>query len=133
MSGPCSSRRRWTRSTAAGVAITRATVDMARLPETRGLEEAERLRRVADEQVLRLLVVLQHHLVVLAADARLLVPAERGVGRVEVVAVRPHAAGLDAAAHAVGGVAVARPHAGAEAVERVVGDGQRFRLVLERG
>src|SRR6185503_10707410 len=56
---------------------------------------------------------------------------ERRVRRVEVVAVGPHAAGLDAAAHAVGRVAVARPNAGAEAVERVVGHGERFGLGLE--
>ena len=54
----------------------------------------------------------------------------RGVG---VVAVGPDAAGLDGAAHAVGDVAVAAPHAGAQAVERVVGNGQGFGFVLEGG
>jgi hypothetical protein len=42
-------------------------------------EEAERVLRVADQQVLGLLVVVQHHLVVLPADAGLLVAAERRV------------------------------------------------------
>ena len=65
-------------------------------------EEPELLRAVADEQILGLLVVVEHHLVILAADARLLVAAERRVRRVGVVAVGPHAAGLDGAAHAVG-------------------------------
>ena len=97
------------------------------------LEEAQRLGRVGHEQVLGLLVVREHHLVVLAADARALVAAEGGVGRVEVVAVGPDAAGLDAAPHPVGGVAVAGPDAGAEPVERVVGDVERLGLVLERG
>jgi hypothetical protein len=72
----------------------------------------------------------QHHLVVLPAHARFLVAAERGVpGR--VVAVGPHAAGLDGAAHAVRHVAVAAPHAGAQAVEGVIGQGQGFFLVLK--
>ena len=70
---------------------------------------------------------------VLAADAGGLVAAERGVGRVLVVAVGPHAAGLDRAAHPVGPVGVARPDAGAEAVERVVGDLERLGVVGERG
>src|SRR5580765_2688558 len=56
--------------------------------------EPERVRAVRDEQVLGLLVVLQHHLVVLAADARLLVAAEGGMRGIGVVAVGPHAAGL---------------------------------------
>jgi hypothetical protein len=89
-------------------------------------EEPERLRAVADQQVLRLLVVVEHHLVVLATDAALLVAAERRVRRVDVVAVGPDAAGLDAAAEPVGGVDVARPDAGAQAVERVVRQLQRL-------
>src|ERR1700687_276204 len=58
-------------------------------------EEAECLRAVTDQHVLRLLIVIEHHLVRLAADARLLVATERGVRRISVVAVGPHAAGLD--------------------------------------
>src|SRR3990167_6193229 len=66
-----------------------------------GSEEAHRLRIVGDQEVLGVLVVGQHHLVVLAADAGLLVAPERGVRRVQVVAVGPHAAGLERAAGAV--------------------------------
>src|SRR5665648_989679 len=95
-------------------------------------EQTHGLLVVTDQQVLVLAVLLDHHLVVLAADARHLVPAERRSGRVVVVAVGPHPTGLDPAAHPVGAVAVARPHAGAEAVLRVVGDPQRVRLVGER-
>lgn len=73
------------------------------------LEEAELLRRVRHEKIFRLLVVVQHHAVGLAADARLLVAAEGRVGRVRVVAVGPDAARLDGAARAVGGVRVAGP------------------------
>ena len=61
-------------------------------------EEAQRLGVVAHQQVLGLLVVVEHHLVGLAADAGLLVPAERRMRGVRVVAVRPDAAGLDLAA-----------------------------------
>ena len=53
--------------------------------------------------------------------------------RVGVVAVGPDPAGLDRATHAVGDVAVAAPDAGAQAVERVVGDLERLGLVLEGG
>src|SRR6478735_622030 len=52
-------------------------------------EEAESLARVAHQQVLGLLVVVQHHQVVLAPDAGLLVAAERRMRGVLVVAVRP--------------------------------------------
>ena len=44
------------------------------------LEQASLLLRVGDEQVLGLLVVAEHHEVGLAAEAGLLVAAERGVG-----------------------------------------------------
>src|SRR5574338_325033 len=107
MSGPCFARSRSMRATAASVAITRLTVGMGTpVPspgpppaadpgrEGRELEEPQRLRRVADEQVLGLLVVVQHHPVRLPADARLLVAAEGGVRRVQVVAVGPDAARL---------------------------------------
>src|SRR5699024_11883561 len=58
-------------------------------------EEALRPLRVGDEQVLGLLVVVEHHAVVLAAEAGLLVAAERRVRRVLVVGVGPHAPGRD--------------------------------------
>src|SRR5690606_6373585 len=48
-------------------------------------------------------------------------------------AVGPDAARLDPAAHAVGAVDVAGPDPGAQAELRVVGDRQRFGLVLEGG
>src|SRR5690606_5214123 len=45
-------------------------------------EETERIDVVAHQQVLGLLVVVEHHLVGLATDAGLLVAAERGMRRV---------------------------------------------------
>src|SRR5450631_4016827 len=98
------------RRTAAGVASTRVAE----------LEEAKLVGAVVHENVLGLLVVVEHVLMVLAADAGLLVSAERSVGGIGVVAVHPDAAGLDSAAHLEDGAGVARPHAGAQAVERVV-------------
>ena len=88
--------------------------------------------RVGHHQVLGLLVVVEHHLVVLPADAGLLVAAERRVRGIDVVAVDPHPAGLDVAAGPVGGVAVAAPHPGAQAVEGVVGDRDRVVVIGER-
>src|SRR3546814_7696562 len=98
---------------------------------TTASEEAQRLGRIADQQVLRLLIMVQHHLVRLAPDARLLVSAKGRMGRIGVVAIGPDAPGLDGAAHAIGGVAVAAPHPRAQAIERVVCDVQRLRLDLE--
>src|SRR5271156_6783327 len=95
------------------------------------LEEPERLGAVADQHVLGVLIVIEHHLVVFAADAGLLVTAEGGVRRIGVIAVGPDAAGLDSPPKAVGAVAVSRPDAGAEAIERIVGDAERVVLILE--
>src|SRR6202000_853075 len=97
------------------------------------LEETLRVLRVGHEQVLGLLVVVQHHLVVLTADTGLLVPAERGVRRVSVVAVRPDPPGLDVAAGPVSRVGVPGPDAGAEAVQRVVGGLDGVVVVVELG
>src|SRR4051812_13018576 len=148
ISSPCRPRSSSISASAASVATTWATVSglvsVMKIPSwlQRGAaraappcaisEEPERLVAVADQQGLGLLIVVQHHLVVLAPDARLLVAAERRMRRIGVIAVRPDPAGLDAAAHAEGGVHVARPHARAQPVERVVGDRQRLFLVLER-
>src|SRR6516225_7290493 len=89
-------------------------------------EEAELLRAVADQEVFGLLVVIEHHLVGFTPDARLLVAAERRMRRIGVIAVGPDPTGLDGAAEAVAAVGVPAPDAGAEAIERVVGDRQRF-------
>src|SRR5438067_11126819 len=97
-----------------------------------GLEEPEWIRVIADQHTLGLRVVLEHHAVVLTADAGRLVAAERRVCRVLVVAVGPHPAGLDCAAHAERAAAVARPHAGSESVQRVVCDLESLLLGAER-
>ena len=60
-----------------------------------GLEKAELAGRVAHQHTLSLLVVRQHHFVVFAADAGFFVAAKCRVGGVEVVAIGPHAPGLD--------------------------------------
>src|SRR3954469_18822429 len=96
-------------------------------------EEAQLLRAVADQQVLGLLVVIQHHLVGLAADTRLLVTAERGMRRIGMVAIGPDAACLDGAAETIEPARIAAPDTGAETVERVVGDRERLVVILEGG
>src|SRR5205823_1612966 len=98
ISGPCIPVRRRSRSAAASVSNTFSTMSS---------EETELGGAVADQQVLGLLVVVEHHLVVLPADAGVLVPAERRVGGVRVVVVRPHPSGLDLPAGAVRRVDVA--------------------------
>src|SRR5262245_24250982 len=89
-------------------------------PVSLGLsEEADGLGVLSPQEVLGLLLAVEHHAVILAAEARLLVSAECGMCGVQVVAVHPDAPALDRAPRAVGRVGVTRPHAGAEAVERV--------------
>src|ERR1700744_5366109 len=97
------------------------------------LEETLRVLRVGHEKVLRLLVVVQHHLVVLAADTGLLVATERGVRRVGVVAVRPDPPGLDVAAGPVRRIGGPGPDAGAKAVQRVIGGLDGVVVVVELG
>src|SRR6478609_6721117 len=79
MSLPCLAVRRSIASSAASVATIRSATALLL-----GSEEAERLGVIADQQALGLAVVLEHHLVVLAADAGGLVAAERRVGGVLV-------------------------------------------------
>ena len=85
---------------------------------TRCSKEPELVLVHRDKHVLGLAVVVEHHLVRLAPEAALLVPAERGVCRICVVAVDPHAARLDGARHLVHLVRVAGPDPGPEAVPR---------------
>src|SRR5215475_539233 len=87
-------------------------------------EKAELLGAVAHQHVLRLLIVIEHHLVGFAPDTRLLVSAERRVRRIGVIAVGPNASRLDRATEAIEPVRVTTPDASAEAIERVVGDRQ---------
>src|SRR5450755_2782251 len=75
----------------------------------------------------------QHHLVRLAPEARLLVAAECRMRGIEMVAVRPHTSGPHLAANTICGVAVARPHGGAQPVNSVVGDFDRVLNRLELG
>src|SRR4051794_31117589 len=96
-------------------------------------EEPQCFGRIADQQVLRLLIVIQHHLVGLAADPELFVSSERRVRGIGVITVRPDATGLDCAAHAVARVGIAGPHAGTETVQCVVRNLQRLTLILESG
>src|SRR6266536_1625129 len=97
------------------------------------LEEAELLRAVADQEVLGLLIVIEHHLVGLAADTRLLIAPERRMRRIGVVAVGPNAAGLDRTPEPVAAIGIAAPYPGAEAVQRVIGDRQCLVVGLEGG
>ena len=106
----------------AGVASTRFTIS----------EEPEFLFAIADEHVFCPLIMVEHHLMVLAANPGHFVAAERGVGRILVIAVDPDATGLNLAAEAIGAVHVTRPNAGAETVQRVVRDGERLGIVFER-
>src|SRR5215470_14775623 len=87
-------------------------------------EKAELLRAVAHQHVLRLLIVIEHHLVGFATDTRLLVAAERRMCGIGMIAVGPDASGLDRATEAIEPVRVTTPDASAQAIERVVGDRQ---------
>src|SRR3546814_1331726 len=71
-------------------------------------EQAERVLVIGDEQVLGLLIMVEHHPVIFTPEARRLVSAEGGMGGVLVIAVGPDPPGLDRAAQTVGGVAADR-------------------------
>src|SRR5688500_6953201 len=77
--------------------------------------------------------MVEHHLVVLPTDARLFVPPEGGMCRIHVIAVGPHATGLETPPDPVGTIAVAGPYAGTQPVQSVVGDLERLVLSLESG
>src|SRR5665213_1946363 len=129
--GPCLAVSSAIKASAAGVAPTRLGAALA--VSLIASEEAQLLRAIADQHVLGLLVVVEHHAVVLPPDAGLLVAAEGRVGRIGVVAVGPHPTGLDGAPEAIAAVDVAAPDPGAETIEGVVGDRQRLFVVLEGG
>src|SRR5450755_124967 len=87
-----------------------------------GSEQAHGLLIRADQHVLGLAVQVEHHPVVLPADAGDLVSAEGRSGRVQVVAVDPDPAGLDPAGHPRDAVRVSGPDARPQAVQGVVRD-----------
>src|SRR5689334_3679702 len=91
-------------------------------------EEAERLIAVADQQVFRLLIVLKHHLVIFATDTRLLVATECSVCGVKVIAVGPHASGLNRSAETICPCAIASPHTRTKPIQRVICNRQRLFL-----
>src|SRR3546814_17377579 len=80
-------------------------------------EQAERVLVIGDEQVLGLLIMVEHHPVIFTPEARRLVSAEGGMGGVLVIAVGPDPPGLDRAAQTVGGVAAPGPDARAKSSE----------------
>src|SRR5262249_47685269 len=111
-SGPY--RARNCRTSRAAASVTKTRGGAAALSE-----EAESIGAVADQQVLGLLVVVHDHLVRFATEAGGFVAAERRVCRIHVVAVGPHASGLDLAADPVCDGAIARPDARTQPVNRV--------------
>ena len=93
--------------------------------------EARGLAREIDEDVLPLCVVLENDFMCLAADAGLLVTAERRAFRNLVVRIDPDTACFDGAGNAERTVDVLCPDGAAEAVVAVVGHGDDFILGLE--
>src|ERR1700733_2881174 len=71
-----------------------------RFPQGR-LKESQRLWAVTYHHALGLLAVIKDHLVGLATETRLFVSAERGMRRIQVIAVCPHPASLDFPAYAI--------------------------------
>ena len=67
--------------------------------------------------------MVEHHQVILAAEAALFISPKWSVGGVVVVVVDPDAACLDGSRDAIKFVGVAGPDPGAETVKRVIGDG----------
>src|SRR5579863_7308539 len=90
------------------------------------LEKPKRFRAVAHQHILGLLVMIEHHLVRLPADAGFLITAEGRVRGICVVAIGPYASGLDASSEPICAIQISRPNAGAEPVHGVVGNLERL-------
>src|ERR1700691_2397750 len=132
MSSPCAARSSSMSLRAAGETVTRpGSIAMTLFKRAPASEEAQRLRTVAHQDILGLLVMVEHHLVSFSADSGLLVAAEGGMRRIRMVAIGPDPAGLDTAAETICGVQIAGPDACAQSVQRVVGDFQRLLGCIE--
>jgi hypothetical protein len=55
------------------------------------------------------------------------------MGRIEMVAVGPHATGFNVAPHAPCAIDIQRPQPGPQSIFRVVRDTQRFRFIFKGG
>src|SRR5258706_11404380 len=77
--------------------------------------------------------MVEHHFMILPAEAGFFITAEGGVCRIGMVAVDPYAAGLDRSWNLVEFVCVPCPYSGAKAVERIVGDLYGFFGAAEGG
>src|SRR5947207_7692269 len=95
-------------------------------------ERVERFRAGRDEDALRLQIEVERLEPELAAEARLLVAAERDAGERRVRRVDPNRPGLDPAREAMAARGIARPHRRHQPVAHVVRDADRILLVLER-
>src|SRR5450432_410651 len=103
----------------------------ARLGNT--LEESERLRAVAHQYILGLLIMVEHHFVVLSADTGLLVAAKSRMRWIRMVAIGPHTACLDASPEAIGQVEISGPDTRTQTIQSVVGNLERlFRRIEDR-
>src|SRR6266481_5721703 len=106
MRAPCCCLRRATTSAARFVISTRLTMTNSNSIASRKEQardwtracsfskEAKRLSRIAYQDVLGVLIVVEHHLVIFAPDAGLLVSTECGMSRISMITVRPHTTGL---------------------------------------
>src|ERR1700691_3325712 len=127
MISPCAARSSSMSLRAAGETVTRpGSIVMTLFKRAPALEEAQRLGAVADQNVLRLLGMVEHHRMSLSADSGLLVAAEGCMRRIRMIAIGPDPACLDAAAETIGGVQIPGPRSCAQSVQRVIGDFQRL-------
>jgi hypothetical protein len=109
------------------------TCEGSYLPPPIPLEKSKFVGIVRDEHVLRLAVVVEHHLVSLSAKSRLLVAAKGSVGGVQVVAVHPHTTGLDGSRQAVQLMSISGEHTGAKTEAGVIGNLDRLLHRAEGG
>src|SRR5260370_17720985 len=98
MRAPCWTLSRASISAALSVISTRLTIapslvdkerkrgSSPRLCSILNLEEAQRLGRIAHQDVLRILIVFEHHLWVFATNTALLVPPKPAIRRLPIIA-----------------------------------------------
>src|SRR5258708_5538519 len=77
--------------------------------------------------------MVKHHAVSFTTYAGLLITAEGSMSGIGMVAVDPHAPGLDAAPKPMAAVDITGPQASAEPVERVIRDFKRVRFIFKSG
>ena len=95
------------------------------------LKEPQGRLAVAHQQVLGLLIMIEHHAMGFAPVAGLLVASKGRMRGIEMIAIHPDPTGLYVTPHLIGGMRVSGPDAGTQPIETVICNREGFLFVLE--